>query len=144
MELPDFRSFFTHYVNFFLMYSNVSMTTKVEVEIIFHFAQLQQRLTVGVSPRLPFRVRRRSALSGLRDVRNSALLVNMRYGSVTPRLTRSSMRTPMELSVRERATVGIESAERAAFTPAHRPCRDKRFPQVKIVSVIMEICVSFI
>ncbi len=43
MELPDFRSFFTHYVNFFLIYSNVSMTTKVEVEIIFYFAQLQQQ-----------------------------------------------------------------------------------------------------
>lgn len=43
----------------------------------------------------PLTVRRRSALSGLREVRNSARLVNMRYGSVTPRLTRSSIRTPM-------------------------------------------------
>ena len=45
--------------------------------------------------RWPSGVSRRSALSGRSSRRYSARLVNMRYGSSTPRVTRSSIITPM-------------------------------------------------
>lgn len=54
----------------------------------------------------PLRVRRVSALSGRRDMRNSALLVNMRYGSRVPCVVKSSMRTPMYPSVRLTVNAG--------------------------------------
>ena len=44
---------------------------------------------------IPLPVKRRSALSARRLSRNSAREVNIRYGSVTPWVTRSSTRTPM-------------------------------------------------
>jgi hypothetical protein len=45
---------------------------------------------MGIYPRA---VRRRSALSGRRLRRYSALEVNMRYGSLVPRRVRSSINT---------------------------------------------------
>ncbi|MPN59277.1 hypothetical protein SDC9_206998 [bioreactor metagenome] len=48
----------------------------------------------------PFAVRRWSQLSWRRFKRYSARLVNMRYGSWVPMVTRSSMRTPVYASLR--------------------------------------------
>ena len=49
--------------------------------------------TIPIS--LPFSVRRMSALSSLKISLYSALLVNILYGSFVPRLTRSSIKTPI-------------------------------------------------
>ena len=54
-----------------------------------------QRRSSTRPTRRPSSVRRRSALSCRSRSRYSARLVNIRYGSSTPRVTRSSIRTPM-------------------------------------------------
>src|SRR5439155_607740 len=71
--------------------------------------------------RRPSGVRRRSALSCRSKRRYSARLVNKRYGSSTPRVTRSSRRTPMKAWLRSRARGGSPFPCSAALTPARTP-----------------------
>ena len=52
-------------------------------------------MVAGLSEEIPRNVSLLSALSGRSDKRNSARLVNMRYGSLVPSVVRSSIKTPM-------------------------------------------------
>mmetsp|Transcript_29212 Transcript_29212/g.91473 ORF Transcript_29212/g.91473 Transcript_29212/m.91473 type:complete len:226 (+) Transcript_29212:310-987(+) len=69
----------------------------------------------------PSGVRRASALSARSISRHSAREVNMRYGSVVPRVTRSSTSTPMYPWCRPTVSGGPRLHESAAFAPATRP-----------------------
>lgn len=71
--------------------------------------------------RSPLLVSLVSALSGRSARRNSARLVNIRYGSLVPRVVRSSIRTPMYASVRSSVKADLSSAFRAALIPAMMP-----------------------
>ena len=71
---------------------------------------------------LPNAVSRRSALSSRRRSRYSARLVNMRYGSVTPLVTKSSTRTPRYAWSRLGSQGAAPRTCRAAFSPAYSPC----------------------
>mmetsp|Transcript_50405 Transcript_50405/g.151815 ORF Transcript_50405/g.151815 Transcript_50405/m.151815 type:complete len:203 (+) Transcript_50405:935-1543(+) len=106
-----------------------------------------------------FRVRRKSALSARREMRYSAREVNIRYGSFVPRVTRSSMRTPMYPSSlpKTKGDAGesprrAANAARPAFAPAITPwaaassypvvpqiCPARYSPPIDFVS---RVCVS--
>ena len=73
-----------------------------------------QGLLAGVS--------RVSALSSRSCSRYSARLVNMRYGSVVPCVTRSSTSTPRYASSRRGDHAARSCTKRAALTPASSPC----------------------
>mmetsp|Transcript_44080 Transcript_44080/g.60214 ORF Transcript_44080/g.60214 Transcript_44080/m.60214 type:complete len:247 (-) Transcript_44080:331-1071(-) len=70
----------------------------------------------------PLRVSRRSALSLRRESLYSAREVNMRYGSLVPFVTRSSMSTPMYPSERCITSFSRPCEDRPAFAPAMTPC----------------------
>ena len=76
--------------------------------------------TIPIS--LPFSVRRMSALSSLKISLYSALLVNILYGSFVPRLTRSSIKTPIYASSLFNSKTPLFLVFRAAFIPATMPC----------------------
>ena len=61
--------------------------------------------------------------------------MNRRYGSSTPRVTRSSMSTPMYELSRPRVTPGRPSVARPAFNPAMAPC-----PAASSYPVVPLIC----
>jgi hypothetical protein len=62
-----------------------------------------------------------SALSARNDNLYSERDVNMRYGSSTPFVIRSSMSTPMYASARDKIKGGFFRTERAALIPAIIP-----------------------
>ncbi len=70
----------------------------------------------------PTGVSRRSALSWRSITRCSARDVSMRYGSSTPRVTRSSISTPMYDVSRPSRSGASPCARRAALMPAISPC----------------------
>ena len=71
---------------------------------------------------IPFGVNLKSALSERNNSLYSARLVNILYGSVTPLLTKSSIKTPIYASDRDKMNSSFFNTFSAAFTPAIIPC----------------------
>ena len=79
------------------VFSNSSVTRAISSSFFFSFSQRSGSVRPNRRPR---GVNRRSALSWRSNRRYSARLVNIRYGSSTPRMTRSSIMTPIYASSR--------------------------------------------
>ena len=97
---------------------NNSMPSSIAAFLAVNLAQ-RSSFTRPISR--PFSVRRISALSWRSNRRYSLRLVIMRYGSLVPFVTRSSMRTPMYASERARMKGSLPSSHKAALIPAIRP-----------------------